>query len=193
MKNTLFIILMNLVFISSLFAQTVKFTKIPTTTDEFVKLRNKTAKTAEGGAAMFMLALKMYNDNPQLGEQCLVLSVDKKLLWSGDIYKGYALGKSDMSLIKSQLKKNNRIPNSYIEGATPKNNYKVKLPYVYKFSSNRYSGDRAKGEFKVFVKCYGADSPRPVRLRKNDKGIWKATSWSSVIVGIKAPPVIDDL
>lgn len=193
MKKTLFIVLLNLVFLSSLFAQTIKFTKVPTSTDEFVKLRNKTAKTAEGGAAMFMLALKMYNDNPQLGEQCLVLSVDKKSLGSGDVYKGYALGRSDMSLIKSQLGKNNEIPNSYIEGANPENNYKVKLPYVYKLSSNRYSGDKSQGKFKVFVKCYGADSPRPIHLKKNDKGIWKASSWSSVIMGIKAPPVIDDL
>jgi len=193
MKNTVFIILVNLFFTGSLFAQTIEFKKQAKTTDQFIKLRNKIAKTPEGGAAMFMLALKIYNSNPELGKQFLVLSVDKKSLRSGDVYKGYALRNSDMSLIKRQFNKNNKIPNSYIKGATPKNNYKVKLPYVYKFTHNRYSGDKSQGKFKVFVKCYGADSPRPIHLKRNDKGIWKASSWSSVVVGIKPPPVIDDL
>jgi len=193
MKNVIVVILLNLFFASSLFAQAIKFKTLPKTTDEFVKLRNKTAKTPEGGAAMFMLALKIYNDNNELGEKFLVLSVDINQLRSGDVYKGYKVGSSDMSLIKRQLNNNNKIPNAYIEGANLKNNYSVNLPYIYKFSHNKYSGDKSQGKFKVFVKCYGADSPRPIHLRKNSKGIWKAVSWSSVLVGIKKPAIIDDL
>ena len=52
-----------------------------------------------------------------------------------------------------------------------------------KQQANSVQGDRAK----VFVFSSGADSPRPVSLAMNDKGLWKATEWSSLEVGVRAP------
>ena len=48
---------------------------------------------------------------------------------------------------------------------------------------------------KVFVWSSGADSPRPLTLIKNNRGLWKATNWSSLTVGIRPPaaPLDDDL
>jgi hypothetical protein len=65
---------------------------------------------------------------------------------------------------------------------------------VVECKKNQYS-DIDANTVKVFVKCTGADSPRPITLVKNDKGIWKAKEFSSLLVGIKAPPsnVKDDL
>ena len=91
------------------------------------------------------------------------------------------------------MAKNKKIPNSYIQGSSPENGYSVKTPYEFKYKSNPYSGDAETGPYKIFVFCSGADSPRPITLKKNDKGIWKASSWSSVLVGIKKEPVSDDL
>lgn len=174
-------------------AQKVTIDKMPANVDEFLELRNNIATTPEGGASVFLVALKTYVENPELGNQFLVIAVDRGSLQEGDTYKGFSLGKSSMQLIKNQMAKNNKIPNSYIQGSTPENGYSVKAPYEYKFKSNPYSGDPEKGLYKIFVFCSGADSARPISLKKNDKGIWKANNWSSVLVGIKKEPVSDDL
>ena len=175
-------------------AQTVTVKQVPNTVEDFVKYRDKIAKTPEGGATIFLLALKIYTDNPKLGKQCLVVAVGRNNLQSGDVYKGHELLKSDMSLIKRQIiNKNRRLPNSYIKGSSPENLYKVKLPYTYEYMSNPSSGDVSSGVYKIFVKCSGADSPRPINLEMNNRGYWKATSWSSLLTGIKKPPVDDDI
>ena len=194
MKVKLFLALaLFLICTINFFAQTVNIDRLPATIDEFVSLRDKIAAEPEGGATMFLLALKIYSDNKELGKQCLVVAADRGSLREGDVYKGFALFNQDMDLIEKQLAKDKNIPNSYIKGSDPKTSYKISLPYVYEFSSNAYCGDPKTGTYKLFVKCSGADSPRPIGLKRNDKGLWKATSWSSVLVGIKKPPVSDDL
>ena len=46
---------------------------------------------------------------------------------------------------------------------------------------------------KMFVWSTGADSPRPVHLVKNNRGVWKAKNWNSLSVGVRAPvQVVDD-
>ena len=172
---------------------TVKIKKLPTSIDEFVQMRNNIATSPEGGAAMFLVALKIYVENPELGKQCLVTVVNRNSLREGTTYKGYQLLNTDMNLIERQMGHDKNIPNSYIKGSSPQNNYTVKLPYEYEFTSNRYSGDKINGPFKLFVKCSGAYSPRPMSLKKNNRGIWKLSNWSSVLVGIAKPPIDDDL
>ena len=171
----------------------ITINSMPSTIEEFVQLRDQIAQKPEGGAAIFLLAMKIFVENEQLGRQCLVVAADRNSLQEGNDYKGYSLLRSQMSLLSSQLSKNPKIPNSYIEGATPENNYSVSLPFVYTFSRQKYSGDESEGVIKIFVKCYGADTDRPIQLRRNNRGLWKATNWSSVIVGVKSPPVDDDI
>jgi len=174
--------------------ETIKIDKVPKNIDEFVILRDNLAKTPEGGAAIFALALKIFVSNAELGEKCLIVSADRKSLKENmKGYKGFSLLDHELSLIKSQLGKNTLIPNSYIKGSSPQNKYEVKLPFEYIMTSNSYSGDKSKGTFKVFIACSGADSPRPITMIRNNRGIWKATSWSSLVLGIKPIPVDDDL
>jgi len=190
MKKTVYLFLFIFTF-NSVYAQNVKIADQPGNVEDFVTLHNAVATTPEGGAAMFLLALKIYVDNPKLGEQCLVISVDKSLLKEGKVYKGYKLGETDMDLIKRNLNNNKLIPNSYIIGSKPESSYKVKLPFEYEFNVNLLG--KAKDGTKVFVKSSGADSKRPMVLKKNNRGLWKATTWSSVLANIKAPPEDDDL
>lgn len=193
MRKFIFSTLFLFASLTSINAQTIKITSIPTTVEEFVQMRNQKAETPEGAAAIFLLALKIYTQNPELGKQCFVVIVDRKLLSEGNVYKGFAIFSSDMSLIKSQMSKNKLIPNSYIKGSKTANNYAVELPYVYQFSKNKYSGDKSKGEYKLFVACSGASTPRPMSLRRNNRGVWKVRNWSSVLVGIAKPEIDDDL
>ena len=189
----LFFLLFTFASIAILGQETVKIDKVPGTIDEFIEMRNQIATTPEGGAAMFLLALKMYTENPELAKKCFVVMVDRNSLKAGNVYKGYQLFDGDMNLIKNQLGHDKNIPNSYIKGSSPQNHYAVKLPYEYVFTANRYSGDKNAGQYKLFVACSGASSPRPMSLKRNNRGIWKLTNWSSVLVGIAKPPIDDDL
>jgi hypothetical protein len=194
MKTKIYLTFIFLIIgVANIFSQIVTVEKMPTTIEDFLSLRDKIAQEPEGGATIFLLAFKIYAENHELGKQCLVIAADMGSLREGDVYKGYALLNQDMLLIDKQLGHDINIPNSYIKGSSPKESYKVKLPYVYEYSSNAYCGNPKTGTYKLFVKCSGADSPRPIGLHRNDKGIWKATTWSSVLVGIKKAPVSDDL
>lgn len=174
----------------------VEIDNVPQSIEAFTEMRNNIATTPQGGAAMFILALKIYTENPELGEKCLIVMVDKGVRRENpNGYKGYTLLNTDMNLIRRQLAKQQYIPKSYISGATPDNAYEVNLPYMFKFSVNRYSGTVESGNIKLFVACSGASTPRPIRMKINSSGIWKASEWSSLVVGIRKPTNedIDDL
>lgn len=193
MKKTISFIACVFILTNFVFAQTVKVEKLPTTVEEFVELRNKIAVTPQGGATMFIIALKLHKENPDVGKQCLVIATDRSRLQEGNIYKGFQLYKTNMTSIDRQLYAYPYVVNSYFKGATPENGYTAKSPYILNFSSNSYSGSVAEGNFKIFVKCYGADNPRPIRMIKNNKGYWKSSEWSSMVMGIRKPVVeVDD-
>lgn len=109
----------------------------------------------------------------------------------GKVYKGYKLADSDMDLIKRNLENNKLIPNSYILGSKPENSYKVELPFEYQFTINLLG--KTKEGTKLSVKSSGADNKRHLILKKNNRGLWKVTTWSSVLANIKEPPDDDDL
>ncbi len=169
--------------------------KMPVSIDEFIDLRNKIATTPHGGAAIFVIALKMYAENPQIGIQALVISVDRKKLTSGSSYKGFDIDRFAMSRIKEQVKQYPYIADSYFSGSNPENGYKAIFPAQMDISANPHSGDINSGHYKVFVRSSGADSARPISLQRNDKGLWKATEWSTIIMGIRNPiqEISDDL
>ena len=193
MKQFSLILVIVFTFLGFAQSQTTSINNLPSTVEEFVKMRNEIAVTPEGGATMFIVALKIYTKNPDVGSKCLVIATDRSRLTTGDVYKGFQLMKTDMNRIKLQMERYPYIPNSYFKGSTPKNGYKFNYPGKMTFSSNAYSGNKAEGNFKVFVKCYGADSPRPIKLVKNNKGFWKAKEWSSIIMGMRKPVVeVDD-
>jgi len=184
----------NLIVFIGLNAQTVKIKDSVSTVEKFLEIRDKIATTPEGGATVFLLALKVYSYNVKLGKQCLVIAVDQENLQKGDTYLGYELLPLDETFFKKSIYEKNRLlPNSYISGSTPENNYSVKLPYTYEFSTNAASGDAASGTFKILVKCSGDALYRPITIKKNNRGLWKAKEWGSILNAIKKPPFDDKL
>jgi len=193
MKKFILIFSFSLLFSAFVPAQTVKVKTMPRTLSEFLELRNKIATTPQGGASMFVLALKIYAENPLIGMQCLVIAADRSRLQKGSVYKGFELLPTDANRIKRQIKAYPFLGNSYLKGASPQNGYQTKLPYILSFSSNPYSGKIESGKFKIFVKSSGANSPRPIKMYRNNKGFWKAQEWSTIIMGVQKPNVeIDD-
>ncbi len=166
----------------------VNIDKLPTTTDEFIALRNNIATTPQGGAAVWVVAAIIYSQNPMLGRQCLIIASDKSLLGAASTgYQGFDFGKSTDYLVK-QLDSKKYVPNSYVIGTSPDTGYALgQTPYQVACFTNPYSGNEAEGKIKVFVKCTGADTDRPMTLVKNEKGHWKAVEFSSLVVGIRPP------
>lgn len=85
---------------------------------------------------------------------------------------------------------------SYFAGTSADNQYALPstLTVNADSTSNPHNGN-TDTQAKVFVTSTGADSARPLHVGKNDKGIWKANNWSSLLMGVKyiKPQVVDDL
>jgi hypothetical protein len=173
----------------------VRVDTLPVSIEGFVAMRDRTADTPEGGAAVMVMALLAYAKNEALGQQCLAVAVDRQWLEEGPGgYRGYRLRTPDVRRIRTQMSSGPHIPRSYIRGTNPENGYRLpESPYVLDLSASPYSGDPASGMVKVFVVSSGASNPRPVTVRRNNRGVWKAYEWSSLTMGV-VPPVqgIDD-
>jgi hypothetical protein len=170
--------------------------KMPQNIEEFVQLRDRIATTPQGGVAIFVIAMHLYTQDPKLGEACLTIAMDASRLKVGNAYKGFAPNDSDFGLLKSQLQQHPHLPRTYFKGTSPENGYALpKGKLEINCQTNPYSGKESEGKIKVFTICTGADSARPMQLQRNDKGLWKATEWSSLLVGVRRPVVktSDDL
>ncbi len=194
MKKT--ILLSGALFLSfSLFAQEKSITvdKLPATTDEFIKLRDSLASTPEGGAVVMIVATQIYVKDKKTGMECITIALDNSQLGKGNVYKGFQPGGSFNFLIK-QLDSRPYVPWAYVEGATAENGYQVAAPYKYVLSRNRFSGEESSGTVKVFVNTFGVN-PRPLTMKRNDKGVWKVQEASSIFVAVRPPvtPSDDDL
>lgn len=168
-------------------SKSITIDQMPSNTDEFIQLRDKLAKTPEGGAAIFVLAAIKYAEDPDMGRHWVIIATDPYWLSasSGDrAYKGFDLGNSaNFSLQQTDGKK--YIPNSYVKGTSVSNGYALKNP-PYKIGIER-SADAGNKMVKVFIQTSGADTARPITMNKNDAGVWKGFEYSSIFVGVKQP------
>ncbi len=174
---------------------TVEVPGLPATVEELVALRDRIATSPEGGVAILVLAFIAYAQDAALGKKYLTVALDATQLGDGpDGYKGKEPGRMVMQNAKDRIGKAPHIARSYIVGTAHTTGY-VLPPAPWKISGREQPNDVQGAKGKTFVRSSGADSPRPVHLVKNDKGFWKATNWSSIEVGIRAPgpPPSDDI
>lgn len=82
------------------------------------------------------------------------------------------------------------IPFSYFSGATSDNGYTPQPPFRVTVQSNHVSAEEA-GYMKLFIPCFGADSPRPVKLRqRGSDGKWFL--WEQyLLTDIRQPKSLD--
>ena len=161
---------------------------LPTSVEEYLKLRDDIGRSPQGGAALLAYALMVRGTNKALGEQLLVLALERSRLRKGSTYKGFAVAGSSQYLL-GQLDKNPHCARSYAAGSSPENDYKLDPAAVgLKFrKQTKYAGSVESGRFKVFLCSTGTDTCRPVTLQRNDQGIWKAREFSSLVVSCRAP------
>jgi hypothetical protein len=183
-------------FAQGIFAQngryTVTVSTMPTTLAEFEQLRDQVATTAEGGAAMTLIALKMYAVNSTVGIQCLVMQADRTLLQPSTgpySYKSYELKPPLRVKIQQAIDRQKYLPNSYFPGATTTNGYRPSAaPWAFNFTSSLYNGQPAEGSMTLQVRCFGASTARTVHLGKTDRGIWKFSNLDGLLGAVTNPP-----
>jgi hypothetical protein len=164
-----------------------------TTIDEFIAFRDATADTAEGGAAVMVLAMLLYVQDPELGHDAMVIALDSsELREDSNGYRGYTLGNRGREFTTRYLAPRPYLAYSYLLGTSPENGYTPPDTWTVRLTRNAHS-EAIEGRVRLFVACTGADSPRPMTLRPNNRGVWKALEFSSLFVGIRPPvEVIDD-
>ncbi|PJZ56305.1 DUF6935 domain-containing protein [Leptospira barantonii] len=155
----------------------------------FESFRNEQSVTPQGALISLIAALDLYSKNKEEGIKALILVVDSShLTQDANGYKGFSLNRNLIDLVKRQIEQHSYLIGSYLPGSSASNGYVPNNPpYSFTITANRFSGTEESGQRKLFVPSSGADTPRPVTLKKNAKGVWKAQEFSSLLVGIKKP------
>ncbi len=150
----------------------VVFSRLPETLEEFRALPQAALSTPFETAAMTVLALCFYPQDPDL-------SMEMFRFVSGP----RTINPSEYLFIKDRFRDSDYVPRSYFKGAVPGNDYKPSEPYTVTVSENPYSYEN-EGYAKMFLTSGGADNPRFVMLRKAKDGKWYL--WEQfILVGIR--------
>jgi uncharacterized repeat protein (TIGR01451 family) len=168
----------------------VFFNRIPHTLDKFIELQNQIAHTPQGAVAMMLIAMRIYQQYPIEGMKCMTAACTGSLIVPSSAagsYGGYIM--SNVSTLKERLKIYPYLPFIYYQGAEPENGYTPDAPpYKANMYTNLYSYSQSSGGMwiKLFVETKGADSNRPVSVRKAGN-IYKVVEYSSLYLGPKPP------
>lgn len=141
--------------------ETFTFAALPESVEQLKSLPEAAMDTPFKTAALTVCALCAFAASPEVGTELL------------NYLRGpRPLNGQDISFIKDRFRGDRAyIIFSYFAGATPDNNYTPAQPYSVTVSSDPHSYDE-QGYARLYVACGGADSPRPVKLRKKGDGQW---------------------
>lgn len=138
----------------------IVFDTLPQSYEQFIILPSAAMSTPFQTAAMTVLALCFYPQNSELSLKML------------DFLRGpRPLNGADKQFIADRFRAKDYVPRSYFVGSTPENDYQPNAPYTVEVSENQYSYEE-QGIAKLFISSGGADSPRPIKLRKAKDGKW---------------------
>ena len=141
--------------------ETFTFEKLPENVTELKALPEAAMDTPYKTAALAVAALCRYEADEGAMHEML------------DHLKGpEPLSNMEKQFLKDRLDGKEYKSFSFFAGATPENGYTPDKPYSITVSSNPYSFT-TENWATVYVKSGGADSPRPVKLRKKPStGQW---------------------
>ena len=157
----------------------VTFYSIPATLAEFSALPQTDLSQPENTCAMFLLALKLYTKDKDAGVEAVNLLRGPR-----------PLSNYDIQFLRDRLRDKAYLPLAYFDGATPQNNYTPTTPLTLQVLADPAPQYTEDGYLRLFLKTAGADSPRPVTLRRKGEN-WYLWEYSSILSGIRIP-VKDD-
>ena len=98
----------------------------------------------------------------------------------------------DCQFLRDRLRGKPYLPLAYFEGASPENGYHPHVPYTLNVLTDPRPQDVEPGYLRLYLKTAGADSPRPMRLRrKGSTGQWFLWEYSSILSGVRIPAAED--
>jgi len=173
--------------------RTLELPGVPTSVEDLLAVRDELAESPYGGAAVYVLAQLAYSQDPELGLACLTVALTADRLVDGDKgYKGKQLSLVEMQAFRDRIGRKPYIARSYIQGTSPEGAYALPEGPL-RVRIKEQTGDVTAERAKLFVYSTGADSPRPLTLLPNNRGLWKVREWSSLQVGVRPPvEVVDD-
>jgi hypothetical protein len=137
------------------------FAEISASLDSFKALPEAAMKDPFMTAALTVVALAAYRSNP---ETCFALLSFLKAPGT--------ISNQEKNFIGDRMRDGKDYkPFSYFGGANPQNNYEPEKPFVLKVSEKDNSYENP-GYATLYVTSGGADSPRPINLRKRSDGTW---------------------
>ncbi len=169
----------------------VQASNIPQSVTAFEQVQQQIGSDPHGAAALFVMAFKLYQVNPQEGFKCMITGLHGDAIRpvrdaNEQSYNGMAMLSQEISLMNRQLSDYPYIANAYFRGTNAANRYVLpQPPYFIDFGAS-FSGSEASGSIRLFVLTEGADSPRPVTVKKEGP-LWKVSEFSSLLLQVKRP------
>jgi hypothetical protein len=157
----------------------VSFDELPTTLEMLRSLPLAGLQEPHYAAALLIPALCVWPANQNAAQEMI------------SFLKGpRELSNREIQFISERLRGQEYLPFSYFEGTSPENGYEPSQPYTVTVSTVPASFDQA-GYAKLYLRSSGADSPRPVQLRKKESsGEWFL--WEQMLLsGIRTPASAD--
>jgi hypothetical protein len=132
----------------------------------------------------YVIAALNIEKDPKLADAMMTVVVSKRdSMESNSSSSGFKLGKSSAYYI-GQFQEDKNIARSYV-GADWQEDYKFdKSNLTMTVTRDQEVDDKTR---KIFIHSGGADSPRPVTVKRNKHGQWKLTSYGSLCVGVRKP------
>ena len=159
--------------------ETFQFTSLPSNLEELKALPQASLLTPFETAALTVLALCRYKDNPEETVEML------------NYLKGpQPLSNYDVQFLHDRLAGKSYKPFSFFQGATPGNSYTPSQPYQISVFDGPYSYQE-EGYSKLLLRSSGADSLREIKLRaKPSSGQWFL--WENYLLSdIRTPQIVD--
>ncbi len=157
-------------------SETFVFSSLPESLAEMQNLSEASLDTPFKTAALTVLALCAYAADKNIGLEMLN--------W---LRGPRPLNGQDISFLNDRFRGGKEyLPFTYFVGASPDNNYTPSQPYTIVIESNHVSNEE-QGYMKLFIPCGGADSPRPIKLRRRGSdGKWFL--WEQyLLTGVRIP------
>lgn len=165
----------------------VELDNIPYNIQRFQEAQAQVDNTPQGAAAMFLIALHIYEQFPAEGSKALIAACGGAATKGANMstdplnsFEGSALLDVEYARIGEQIDRYPDLANAYFKGASPSNAYTPATPYKIEFPTLQDNTT----SIKMFVRTEGADSDRPIRVTKIN-GEWRVEEYSSVLSGIK--------
>ncbi len=152
----------------------ITWNALPATLSDFTAAAADLSRP-ENTCALFLAALQVYLRDADTGVAAM------NLLRGPRPMNGY-----DIQFLRDRLRGKAYLPLAYFDGATPQNGYTPTCPYTLQVLPDPRPQDLEPGYLRVFLKTAGADSPRPIQLRRKGES-WYLWEYSSILTGIRLP------